>query len=119
MANPTGIKYIHGSADSLDKDIHYVFDELPPLNDCKVFCSTDPNENRNIIVIKDGEVVQCYKGTIDEVNNAIFRTYSLHEQSSPLLITHNIKRDAKLKAIRAVRIILSHMAWIYRITYIF
>lgn len=106
------IKYVHGSGDSTDNDVIYVVDELPSKQDCKRFCSNqdNPDENRNICVIKNGEVVQCYKGTPDEVNNAVFLTYNLHKQEYPLLITHLVPRDAAAKCMRAVRIILSHLS---------
>jgi hypothetical protein len=34
----SNIYYIHGSADSVDKDIFYVFDEMPLFQDAKRFC---------------------------------------------------------------------------------
>lgn len=105
------IKFIHGSEDSTDIDVLYVFDKLPEtIQECKDFCSADPSENRNIIVIKDGIVVDCLKGTPDEVNNSLLRTYSLHEQQYPLPITREVKRDVTIKVIRAIRIILSHLS---------
>ena len=103
------IKYIHGSEDSIDTDVVYVVDTLPSLQECKRFCS-DKNENRNICVVKNGIVIECYKGTPDEVNNAVFLTYHLHEQEYPLLITRLVQRDVTAKCMRAVRIILSHLS---------
>lgn len=104
------IRYIHGSEDSTDVDIHYVFDKLPDLTECKRFCSEDKNENRNIIVINDGIVTECYKGTTDEVNNGLFHTYQFHNQEYPLLINRTIPRIKPLKYVRAVRGILSHLS---------
>lgn len=63
--------YIYGSSDSTDIDIAYIVDKLPSLNECKIFCSSDKNENRNLITIDDGIISNCYKGTKDELNNAI------------------------------------------------
>lgn len=71
-------KYIHGSEDSTDIDVHYVFDEMPSYQECKKFCDSDKSENRNIITIKNGIVTGCYKGTVDEINNALIETYPLH-----------------------------------------
>lgn len=104
------VRYIHGSEDSTDVDVFYVFDELPPLNECKKFCSENELENRNIIVINGGEVVSCYKGTPDEVNNSLLRTYNLHSQEYPLLVDHSVERDVTIKVIRSIRIILSHLS---------
>lgn len=102
--------YIYGSSDSTDVDIAYIVDELPSLNECKIFCSSDKNENRNLITIDDDIISNCYKGTKDELNNAIKNTYSLHHQNTPLLITKNIKRNIPLKIVRSIRSILSHLS---------
>ena len=108
-------KYIHGSEDSTDIDVHYVFDEMPSYQECKKFCVADKSENRNIITIKNGIVTGCYKGTVDEINNALIETYPLHKQEYPLLVEHKVERDKTLKYIRAVRIILSYLSHtIYR-----
>lgn len=108
-------KYIHGSEDSTDIDVHYVFDKMPSYQECKKFCDSDKTENRNVITIENGIVTSCYKGTIDEVNNALIETYPLHKQEYPLLVEHKVERDKILKYIRAVRIILSYLSHsIYR-----
>lgn len=101
------IRYIHGSEDSLDLDVFYVFDNLPDINECKRFCSENPEENRNIIVVKDGIVVDCFIGTVDEINNGLIDTYNLHEQEFPLIVNRRVDRDIIIKSIRAVRGILS------------
>ena len=103
-------RYVHGSGDSTDTDVVYVVDVLPDKAECKRFCSESPVENRNLITIKDGIVSEVYKGTADEVNNAIIATYSLHEQSYPLLITRAVERIVPLKYVRGIRIILSHLS---------
>lgn len=103
-------KYRHGSEDSTDVDVHYVVDALPDPAECKRFCSEDPAENRNLIMIRDGVVTNVYKGTPDEVNNALLRTYPLHDQTSPLLVERPVPRVRPLKYVRAVRIILSHFS---------
>lgn len=103
------IRYIHGSEDSIDLDVYYVFDKLPEFKYCQQFCS-DKNENRNIIVIKNGVVINCFKGTIDEVNNGLYYTYNLHEQEYPLLINKLLKRDILIKDIRVLRGLLSYLS---------
>lgn len=102
-------KYIHGSGDSTDVDVIYVVDVLPSLQECKRFCS-DKEENRNLCVVKNGVVTECYKGTPDEVNNAVYLTYNFHKQEYPLIITRLVPRDVTAKCMRAVRIILSHLS---------
>ena len=101
------IKYIHGSEDSTDVDVFYIFDSLPSKNECKIFCSENPAENRNIIVVKDGVVTDVYKGTPDEVNNSLIDTYDLHPQEYALCINRRLERDFTIKAVRAVRSVLS------------
>lgn len=101
------LKYIHGSEDSLDTDVFYVFDKIPSFTECRKFCSEDPTENRNIITIKNGIVDQCFIGSPDEINNGLLDTYKLHPQTCELKIEHRVKRDVTLKSIRAVRGILS------------
>lgn len=101
--------YIHGSEDSLDIDVYYVFDKMPSFKECQDFCS-DKEENRNIIVIEDGVVVDCYKGTIDEINNGLYYTYDLHQQTFPMPIQRLVERDVLIKSVRVVRCILSHLS---------
>lgn len=102
--------YIYGSEDSTDVDIAYIVDKLPSLQECKKFCSEDKKENRNLITINDGIITDCYKGTIDELNNAILDTYKLHIQNTELFINRNVKRDIPLKLIRSIRAMLSHLS---------
>lgn len=101
------IRYIHGSEDSLDLDVFYVFDKMPSFAECRKFCSEDSSENRNIIVVKDGVVSECFMGTVDEVNNAFIDTYDLHKQDYLLIIRKRLERNHEIKAIRATRGILS------------
>ena len=101
------IRYIHGSEDSTDVDVIYVFDSLPGIADCKRFCVGNSNENGNIIVVKNGVVASAFKGSVDEVNNALFYTYPLHRQEFPLIIQRSVERDVMLKDIKVVRKILS------------
>lgn len=100
-------RYIHGSEDSVDLDVVYVFNELPERQQCTEFCLADKNENRNIITIVDGIVTGCYIGTCDEINNALIDTYKLHTQNCPLLINRRVERDVLFKLIRVIRGILS------------
>lgn len=110
----TMIRYVHGSEDSLDLDVFYVFDKMPSFRDAKEFCASKI-ENRNAIVVKDGVVTDCYKGTVDEINNGLMVTYFLHKQEYPLIITKKLERDVLIKYIRVMRCLLSHCSrTIYR-----
>ena len=104
-------KYIYGSADSIDEDSLYIVDKLPEtIAECKEFCLSNKgdNENPNLATIDNGIINTCFKGTVDELNNAVYKTYSLHEQNYPLIIEHTVERDVHLKIVRAVRVIISH-----------
>lgn len=103
------ITYRHGSKDSLDIDIFYVFDKMPSFRECQEFCS-DINENRNIIVINDSVVTDCFKGTVEEINNGLLDTYGLHEQQFENLVTKRLERDILIKHIRVVRCLVSHFS---------
>ena len=101
--------YVHGSSDSVDKDIVYILEEKPDFNKCKMFCATLEG-NPNLAVIEDGHVVWCYKGSKDELNNSLFRTIPLHSENGENPIVGTVERDVCLKVIRAVRGILSHIS---------
>lgn len=101
------IRYVHGSEDSLDLDVFYIVDKLPSFKECKEFCS-DKEENRNIIAVENGVVVDCFKGTVDEINNGLIDTYKLHPQNESLVLTKTVERDVLLKMVRIVRCLISH-----------
>lgn len=101
------VRYIHGSADSTDLDMVYVFETMPSFEKCQIFCRSDPKESRNIVVVKDGIVAHCFKGNEDEVNNALMATYTLHEQAYPLIIARPVPRDVFLKDITITRKVIS------------
>lgn len=103
-------KYIHSSADSIDVDTVYVTTDEFTTQSAKEFCSQQEGENANLVNIEDGIISNCYKGTPDELNNALMETYSLHEQEYPLLITRKVTRNIPLKLSRSVRTILSHIS---------
>lgn len=103
------IRYIHGSADSIDLDTVYVFEEMPSFLQCQHFCQSHTSENKNIIVIGDGIVVDSFKGLPDEVNNALYTTYPLHAQEYPLLVNRMVSRDVFLKDITVTRKLLSSL----------
>jgi len=98
-----------GSPNSRDKDAAYVFQEMPSMAECKEFCRNE-EENRNIIVLEDGVVRETFKGLPDEMNNSLYYTFDLHDQSSENPILKPIKRIIPLKVVRANRIALSMLA---------
>lgn len=105
--------YTHGSEDSLDVDIYFDIHHLKNFSfeQKKVLCkqlSDEHQANGNLICIEDGQVVDVFKGTIDEVNNSLLDTYCLHQQKFPNPIHVRKERDVVLKWVRVIRGILSH-----------
>ena len=95
--------YVHGSKDSIDIDTFFVVDQLSDIkHENKILCdklSQETNTNGNIITIDrdKGIVTGVYKGTVDEVNNGLLRTYSLHDQHFPCPIKMTLPRDVVQK----------------------
>ncbi len=89
----------HGSPNSVDTDLIYLFPQKPDPKVAKDFLKDGEklDQDRNIITIKDGIVNYCYIGIIDSVNNALLTTYSMHEQQFELPIMHRIKRVVAMK----------------------
>lgn len=109
---------IFGSENSLDYDVMVFVDEIPEIIDqshtlCKMYdielskILTDKPLNCNLAIVEDGFIVKVFKGTTDEVNNALFYTYDFHTQYHPLLVKEPIVREYDMKILRAYRNILS------------
>jgi len=108
---------IFGSKDSLDTDVMVFLDVLPPTTEeCKNTCHEYEEKlditgevNVNLAVVEDGAIAECFKGTIDEVNNSILATYPLHDdmQEFSCLVERPVERNVELKIARALRIILT------------
>ena len=99
--------YFHGSPDSLDIDVHMVLGTVPTRVEAKKLCDNSIwskiGGSPNAIVIEDGVVVWTYKGSPDEVNNGLLRTYHHFEQKHPLIVTRALERNKTLKTVRVVR----------------
>ena len=66
--------------------------------------------NANMGILDNGIVQHVFKGTADEVNNALIATYDYHHQFFPQQVQRLVKRDRDLKLLRAFRIILSMLS---------
>lgn len=102
--------FTHGSEDSLDHDVYVIFDNIPSFKEAKAYCNSLTEMNANILVLKEGIVDWCFKGTEDECNNSLFMTYALHEQSHQLPIMELVERDIPLKLVRTIRGLLSYFS---------
>lgn len=110
--------HIFGSENSLDYDVMVFVDNIPNIIDdshtlCKMYNEqlsdilTDKPLNCNLAIVTDGFITDVFKGTTDEVNNALFYTYDLHKQYHALVIKEPVTREYDMKIIRASRSILS------------
>lgn len=61
----------------------------------------------NIVVVQDGVIVWCLKGSSDETNNAVFYTYKFHTQEHSCLVARPIARNVQAKIERTCRTITS------------
>jgi len=119
--NSLPIFQIFGSQNSTDTDVVFFVDVIPneilnAANLCKqhndIFASKNSNTKRintNIAVVKDGILQDVFKGTTDELNNALYYTYNLHQQEYDCQITQLLQRDVDLKYLRCARMILSFL----------
>jgi hypothetical protein len=110
---------IYGSKDSTDTDIavsvpeYFNFADIDNMQKVRKILvdsdilSTHYQPNINLIKIKDGVIKECFIGIADELNNAIYETYNLHEQKFPMLVNKKVRRDPYLKLIKTNRTILT------------
>jgi len=111
---------IHGSKTSTDLDYMVFVEELPPTIEarhalCRDFDArmiqfgVEREPNSNLAVLKDGIVLDVFKGIPDECNNSMLATYDNHLQRWPLKISRRVERNVDMKLLRAARSLLT--AW--------
>ena len=110
---------IFGSKSSQDVDIMVFVDSIPDKPHIsheletrfniliKEFIQTDKEVNSNLAVLENGIITKVFKGTCDEVNNSLLKTYRFHTQYHPCLVKNLIERDIDLKILRTCRVLLS------------
>jgi len=109
--------HIYGSDDSTDIDAVFFLDELPiKIEDRKNLTNSIKSQfgkdwNPIIAKIENGIIVDCTypKSSPESLNNAVFKTYHLHKQEHPLLITSTVKRNVILAIYKTVRIISTYL----------
>lgn len=110
--------YIFGSENSLDYDVIIDVKDIPQNIDaahniCKYWNAelskilTDKPLNCNLGTFEDGTLVDCFKGTVDELNNCIFYTYANHKQYFPNPISNAVVRDVDEKILRVARFLIT------------
>jgi hypothetical protein len=119
---------IFGSKSSQDYDVLLLVNALPPTIDSNHALIKDYNRlleelfisnglpakkvNCNLGVLKDGRLIDVFKGTYDEVNNSLYYTYDRHTQNYPQHILSPYDRTNSdffkhLKLKRCYRFLLS------------
>ncbi|GGF11159.1 hypothetical protein [Flavobacterium limi] len=117
----TPIYQIFGSENSLDLDLVFFIEKMPETILEKLSLSKEltasiqsnfPERviNANLAVCKNGHLIEVYKGTTDELNNALFYTYQNHNQQYENQIRKLLTRDIDLKFLRSARMILSFLS---------
>lgn len=111
-----------GSPSSLDYDVAVFVSQIPPVLEahalCKYYDKTiacmikdarlpEKPVNSNLLVAYKGQVIDCLRGTCDEINNSLIDTFHHHEQFYSLDITERIVRDKEWKLLRTARVFLS------------
>ncbi len=108
-----------GSQNSQDIDVVFFVSKMPKsINDCAVLVKElceilakkkkhSKKVNGNLAILENGTLIEVFKGTVDELNNALFYTYNFHKQDYSLKIITLIERDINLKFLRCARMILS------------
>lgn len=111
--------YLFGSENSQDYDVLVSVDFIPKDIDkahnlCKYYnyklnetLLTDKELNCNLAIFKNGEIVEVFKGTVDELNNVLYYTYSNHKQYFPNPIKNPVERDIDEKILRVSRFIIT------------
>lgn len=112
---------VFGSGNSTDVDIAVFVKNIPSNKESADWCYAYKCEiqtqydfhrplNINIATIENGIISAVYKGTTDELNNALFHTYDLHTQYFLPQITQLVDRNMEVKMLRCARKILSFLS---------
>ena len=110
--------YLFGSENSQDYDVLVECENIPQnINEAHDICKAhnmalsvilpDKELNCNLITIKDNKIIDCFKGTCEELNNCLYYTYDLHKQSHPNPILSPVDRDINEKILRVARFIIT------------
>lgn len=108
---------IFGSKSSLDLDVCFFVDNLFSIDENHkktIVCikesdiKTSKKINANLAILDKGVVVSCFKGVEDELNNALYTTYNLHNQKFENNIKRLVTRDLNARIERCARSLVSY-----------
>lgn len=103
---------IFGSKSSEDLDVCFFVDNLDHIRGnhdvVKMYTeqidfNTSKPVNGNLAIIENGIVVENFKGSADELNNALFTTYHLHDQKFKNHIKRLVSRNVESRIVRCTR----------------
>ncbi|WP_157560128.1 hypothetical protein U8527_19900 [Kordia algicida OT-1] len=103
---------IFGSKSSEDLDVCFFVNSLDHIRGnhdvVKLYTEqmdfqTSKPINGNLAILKNGVVVENFKGSADELNNALFTTYDLHDQEFKNHIKKLVSRDVESRIVRCAR----------------
>lgn len=108
---------IFGSKSSEDLDVCFFVDSLNGIRgnhdvvkmyiEQTVF-NTEKPVNGNLAIVKNGVVIENFKGSADELNNALFTTYHLHDQEFKNHIQRLVPRNVASRIVRCARTIVGN-----------
>ncbi|WP_420575066.1 hypothetical protein [Kordia sp.] len=103
---------IFGSKSSQDVDVCFFVDSLDGIRGNhevvkmytqQVKFNTSKPINGNLAILKNGIIIENFKGSADELNNALFTTYNLHDQVYKNHIQQLVARDVTSRIVRCAR----------------
>jgi len=110
--------YLFGSENSQDYDVLVECSDIPEnIEVAHLMCQnfneelskilTDKELNCNLITIKDNQIIDCFKGTCEELNNCLYYTYDNHKQLFKNPIISPVERDINEKILRVARFLIT------------
>ena len=108
---------IFGSKSSEDFDVCFFVDSLDDTKrnhemvtiykEQTVFNTSKP-VNANLAIVQNGIITENFKGSADELNNALFTTYNLHNQVYKNHIERLVSRNLESRIVRCARTLVGN-----------
>lgn len=108
---------IFGSKSSEDLDVCFFVDSLDGIRGnhevVKMYTAqtnfnTSKSVNANLAIVENGIVIENFKGSADELNNALFTTYNLHNQAYKNHIDRLVSRNLESRIVRCARTLVGN-----------
>lgn len=108
---------IFGSKSSEDLDVCFFVDSLDGIRGnheiVKMYTkqtvfNTSKPVNANLAIVQNGIITENFKGSADELNNALFTTYNLHDQVYKNHIQRLVSRNLESRIVRCARTLVGN-----------